>query len=159
MSKLEAPLNFESCFVNSTNMPFAFPRTWYTYSVLFPSPTVLDSTLEAAEFLCGQSCFSWACALGAVAVKAKQALRLKSHARLCPWGFRLWSVTSVRDKCRSNTVFYSHTCTVTTRSLVLFIYRLLIFRLMVLLKSCCDVLRWQLKPQTIRDFHHCSTFS
>lgn len=39
-------------------------------------------------------------ALGAVAVKAKEALRMKSNAQLCPWEFRLWSVTNVRDKCR-----------------------------------------------------------
>lgn len=78
MSKLWAPLSFESCFVNSTNMPFAFTGTWCMYSVLFPSPPVLvsckiwlDSTLEAAAFPCGQSCLSWVRALGAVAVKAK----------------------------------------------------------------------------------------
>lgn len=39
-------------------------------------------------------------ALGAVAAVAKAAPRLK-HVQLCPWGFRLWSVTNVRDKCRA----------------------------------------------------------
>lgn len=48
-----------------------------------------------------------------------------------------------------NTIFCSHTHSVTTRNLGLFVCRLLIYlilRLVVLPKSCSNVLSWQLKP-------------
>ena len=121
-------------------------------SILFPSPTLLvgckiwlGSTLEAAAFLCGTKLSLVGTCIGSSGSKGKVDTETEvtsvTPSLGCDAG--CGALPTGETGAGRNTVFYSHTHTVATRSLGLLVCRLLIYLLLglvVLLKSCCNIL-------------------